>query len=114
MSFISVEFKKYNPIFKLVSYTIMDSDLGEIQICFKQPSNVGYEKVIAVAKAYRNRNLPVGRNLALEAIHTQISSGFNIKELVKSDDLYCSKYFTNWEQYAKERDEHLEKLLALI
>lgn len=107
MSFIGV--KGYDG-----AWIILDDELGEIKVKPNADliSDIG-SLIPAVIEAYGKHNLPVGRNLALAYIFMQ-KKGINIKGLIVFHDEYCSKYVSNWFQYAKERDEHLAKLLPLL
>lgn len=100
MSFISISPIHING---LLAFTLVDSEFGEIKV-------VASWWVIAVVKAYRERDLPVGRNLALATIHDAKKHDRSIEFLASRQDLYCACV----RPYAKERDEYLEKMLPLL
>lgn len=119
MSLISIEYKSYeiNPTFGgKIFYRIVDSEFGEIEV---DATNVGGSLLTRAAslivKVYGERNLSVGKNLALSIIYERKRwVNYTVKDITEIQDRYCLEYIPNWKQYAKERDEHLEKLLALV
>lgn len=109
MSFISIMFKTISYITNQSVYSIIDSEFGEIDVKVA----IG-QRDLVVAKVYSERNLPVGRNLALSIIYESKIHRTSMKYIIEDQNDICSKHLSNWEQLAKERDEHLEKLLALM
>lgn len=115
MSFISAHVKNYHVVDDQQFYIITDSDLGEITVAIPYYPTQNWSKVwIGIVKVYIERNLPVGRNLALATIYWGKLYGASVKQLTKWQDKDCPKHIDRWGRYAKERDEHLEKLLPLL
>lgn len=115
MSFVSISFKTPAQINCGDAFIIVDSELGDLNI----ETNTGREdlcvaKIVATAKAYSKRNLPVGKNLALATIYCVNETGWHLKDITKEQDVCCPKYIPNWTEYAKERDGYLEKVLSLL
>lgn len=110
MSFVSNHFKRYS-IGKYAIISLIDSEFGEVEFeADFSPAGV----MCGIAKVYIERNLPVGKNIALTIIYWHKLNGDSIQEYVDIHDNDCPKIIPNWFQYAKERDEHLEKLLPLL
>lgn len=104
MSFVSYEFKPFNNM-----YIIVDSKIGSIPIDADNNVPHGLRWVAAVVDAYRNRNLSIGRNLALAIIHVARRTGLPYKWHIKYQDRNLAEYVRGWSHIAKERDEYLEK-----
>jgi hypothetical protein len=124
MSFISFTYDSYDSKTDQYIYTIVDSDFGSVEVGpgpgpGSGPGSrvaVGVGVVVggfAVVREYSKRNLNVGRNLALAVIWTHRTYKSDIADIIRWQDKYCTKYIENWMMYAKERDYHLEKLLAI-
>lgn len=111
MSFISYE-SYFNPHVNRYSTKIVDSEFGEIDIVVPYNQS-GYWSAAAIVKAYGERNLPIGKNLALATIYYSKLYSENIRRTALYHDTHLSELIPNWNVYAKERDEYLEKLLAL-
>lgn len=113
MSFISYKYKHDQSYTDCSIYSIMDSEFGEAEILVSNPAQRS-ELTIAVVKTYIARNLHVGKNMALLTIFLHKKWAFSIDSLVEYQDIECPRSISNWKQYAKERDEHLAKLLPLL
>lgn len=113
MSLISID-RISNDTYCIHTYTIVDSDFGSIKIISK--FTIGY----VVAQVYSERNLPVGSNIARALLYWRAeckrlyNDDYDIVDIIKMQDASSSNQFPNWAQYAKERDEYLEKLLPLL
>lgn len=106
MSFVSYRNNRENHI-------VVDSELGEIKL--KLMDEVDCAAIeIALVKVYIENDLPVGRNIALATIYWHKILKQSISHYTEWQDKYCPAHIPNWSQYAKERDEHLEKLLPLL
>lgn len=113
MSFISIRYDVFSDRGQEDTYIITDDDIGQLRVVNYPGSdsfacNVG----VMIAKFYSERNLNVGKNLALASIFFRRMHGYDIN--ITTQDKRCPTYIPNWEQYAKERDKYLEKLLALM
>lgn len=116
MSLISIEFSHMS-IGGGYEYTIVDSEFGRINVSIDRHlviENLSMCRGLAVVKAYSERNLPVGKHLALAAIYLHSTYGWDIEDNNTIQDEACPRHISNWSQYAKERDYHLEKLLPLL
>jgi hypothetical protein len=113
---VSIKYNRYDYKTNEYIYTIVDSDFGSVgvgvEVGVGGGVEVGVGAGVAVVREYSRRKLSVGRNLALAVLYLA-KMYYSIKQHVKSQDIYCPKYIENWDQYAKERDYHLEKLLVL-
>lgn len=116
MSFVSIEYGKYNRSSGQWEYTLTDSEFGLVKGIFDVYLNHGLRSGAIVVKVYSERNLNVGKNLALLSIWFGNSNPnhSSIANFVGSSDIHCPAYIPNWAEYAKERDEYLQKLLALL
>ncbi len=110
---ISINYKSYNPKTQQYLYTLVDSEFGSIEVEEKLVAARTAKGLFAAAvvKAYSERNLPVGRNLALATLYMSEKFNWSIEDTKIYQDQYCQKRIQNWAEYAKERDFHLEKLL---
>lgn len=109
MSFLYSKFTRYHPSGQAV-WSLMDSDFGEVEF---ETAMVSTEHMAeAIARVYIARNLSVGRNLAIAIISWSKMFRVSIRDYTNIHDAYCSKHIPNWQQYAEERDEYINKLLA--
>lgn len=108
MSLVSIRFKGYYSNNGHYLYTIMDNELGEIEVGLSSfyDTSVGYTS--AIVKAYSKLNLSVSKNLALAIIQIYKDYGISVNRLVAQQNHCCPR------SYVKERDEYLEKLLPLL
>lgn len=116
MSLISINYSRFDVKNGKYIYVIVDSEFGEVRVDSKYIIQASASsRAFAVVKLYGERGLPIGRNLALAVIYTSKTEAgpFAIKQLIEWQNEHCPEHIPNWAQYAKERDEHLEKLLAL-
>jgi hypothetical protein len=119
MAFVSLTYDSYDRATDQYFYTLVDSEFGSVKVEGDEDwvtigAAGGAVLVVAlVAKEYIKRGLPVGRNLALVTICTHRTYKSSIADIVRWQDEYCPEYVENWQLYARERDEHLNKLLAL-
>lgn len=107
MAFVSYKYSHYDN--NQYYYTFVDSEFGTIETSIGETA---IEEIVLV-REYEKRNLPVGRNIALLILYMHKHKTYDIGAVRKFQDINCPNYIENWEQYAKERDYHLEKLLAL-
>lgn len=116
MSFIHIKYKDTDRDAGEEIYTLKDSEFGEIEVMGVVAGVAVLEIAIAVVKEYSKRGLDVGKNLALATIwHSKDRMNkVSINEIVAWQDEDCPAFIENWQQYAKERDEHLAKLVVLI
>lgn len=98
-------------------YELTDSEFGRVHFAGGYYSETVWPALI---KEYVNRNLPVGKNLALYAVWFSkcsggraISNSNAIKAIITEQNMYCHVVY-NWKQYAKERDEYFDKILCLL
>lgn len=98
MSFISFSFE---------GISLTDSEIGEVDFNHDEIFWLEYIRI------YSERNLPVGRNLALATIWYSNVVKYSVAKIVEVQDMHCVDH-PNWKQYAKERDEYLVKLLPLL
>jgi hypothetical protein len=127
MSFISFAYDSYDRTTDQYIYTLVDSEFGSVKGGveggifggvgvgeFGLEFGVAVGVAVGVAREYSKRNLPVGRNLALTVLWMyKTYPHYSIKQRIEWQDQYCPKHVENWQQYAAERDDALEKLLAL-
>lgn len=109
MSFISIKYASgpHQP-YNHLTYTLVDDEFGSFNITV--PVGPG----AAIVKFYSERNLPVGRNLALFHLYWNKNHLRTIKQSIQFHDERSPAHIPNWSQYAKERDKYLEKLLPLL
>lgn len=117
MSFISSYFSWYNGADDQFIYAIKDSEFGEIDS--GGATNPGFfdawiDETIAIVRLYSQYDRQVGRNVALTSVFFSKTYEIEIEAITTMQDRHCSKHFPNWSQYAKERDDALEKLLPLL
>lgn len=110
MSLISYKYESPTSTIRRHVYSLMDSDFGKV--CFDVDNgNVWF----GIAMVYTNRNLSVGKNIALAMIHRSKQIIIpSIHDMISFQDRTLSKSIPNWIECAKERDEYLEKLLPLL
>lgn len=117
MSFISYSIKSYDMNTHQYTFVIIDSELGEIEDTSDKTPGAAFS--VMLANVYGKLNCPVGKNLALLIMYQRRRNstnvlGYTFKELIEWQDINCPAHVPNWQQYAKERDEYLEKLLPLL
>lgn len=110
MSLISVRFKYYDEHNDQYVFTLVDSELGEFTI--ELPFGEGEEA--AIVKFYSERNFSVGKNIALFTILESKRLKESIEFIKGWQDEHIREHVDNWNDYIKERDEWLEKMLPLL
>lgn len=111
LSFISIEYKNVDSGQYIC--TLTDSDFGEVDVATEFDSWFT-TRIACVVKAYSERNLPVGANIARLHIYMYKRYQDKIKLGITLNEDHCLKFIPNWAQYAKERDEYLKKVLPLL
>lgn len=109
MSFISFRYN-YDHTLREYTWILKDNEFGVVEV-------IAATVWTAMVKAYSERNLPVGRNIALATIWYHNGTKDPIVRIVRSikfQDEHCPSHIDDWQKYATERDAALEKLLPLL
>lgn len=112
------------------SWDMEDSDFGIVRLSIgtrevstavvnKHEHVADIEVAVLVVREYSSRNLDVGKNLALLSmlwmdLVVRHHSDMSVETYCKAQDEFCPKFFLNWEDIAKERNEWLNKLMVLV